>query len=917
MRFRRTPLSRFACLAGITLAMIGGSGSAALAQTTNTVTAASPAGCITLAHPGQTVAVNIARTDATGIRLFHVDFTLSPELQLTGSTATSILEGSYLSSVNPSTTFFVTAHGGGSYTVDGTILGTPCGATAASGNLFNILVSGTGGSGTGTVTVDSLTLRDCSNGNITPATAGAPATVTIDNTPVTVAAISTPQGVIETHPLTITPSATLTACATGPATWSVSPALPSGASFDTGSGEITWTPACGEAGSYGPFTLTATAASGDAGSSNAFSIVVSPQSGSVTVAAIADPQSVVEMSTLTITPSDTLTACAAGPTTWSVSPALPAGATFSTSTGVIQWTPSCGEAGSYGPFTLTATAATSQFGSSNAFTIVVTHLAGTVTVAAIADPQTIAELSALTITPVPTTAPCAGSPLVWSVSPALPAGASFDTGTGVITWTPDCAAAAGGSGGTYGPFTLTASATTGEFGSSNAFSIHVTDTPGSIDAPTAVSASQVLNGNAAGEVTGIGVHFTAPAGATSYKVYRAPFGQYPEYDDAGGATPSAPGAYPPSDPWQLTAVAADGDTDVPPGRDYWYYVVYAFNACGDVSPASMVTGGTLDYHLGDVSDGVLHGSGDNLVQSADISELGLHYGITLTPASDPSSYLDVGPTSTHHVDGRPLTDNKINFEDLVMFAINYGQVSMPSLATRPRAAQAKPAVNTMDRLVIQGPSHVAPGSLVRVPMTFDGSGAIQALSVALGWDPAVVKPVGQAAGELLLQANGLALSAVPGTVDLAVLGVGQGIAGSGELASITFQVIAEGDPRFRVASVDARDTYNEPRNIDATTATPAPELPTVTMLQMAGPNPFHQTVALAISLAQAGPIELSIYSVDGRKVRTLASGSHQPGNFRFTWDGRDEDGNTMAAGVFYARFVAGTIRTTRAITYLR
>src|SRR5439155_22842766 len=128
-----------------------------------------------------------------------------------------------------------------------------------------------------------------------------------------------------------------------------------------------------------------------------------------------DPQTLHEQPTLTVTPRGPLWACATGPLTWSVSPALPAGASFSTSTGEIVWTPACGEVGSYGPFTLTATAATLESGSSNAFKINVTHKAGTVTVAAITDPQTVQEQSTLTVTPSATLGACATGPVTWSV----------------------------------------------------------------------------------------------------------------------------------------------------------------------------------------------------------------------------------------------------------------------------------------------------------------------------------------------------------------------------------------------------------------------------------------------------------------------------------------------------------------------
>src|SRR5207249_5836779 len=121
----------------------------------------------------------------------------------------------------------------------------------------------------------------------------------------------------------------------------------------------------------------------DAGSSNAFTINVTHKAGTVAVAAITDPQTVEEQSTLTVTPSATLGACATGPVTWSVSPALPSGASFSTSTGEIMWTPACGDVGSYGPFTLTATAATLESGNSYTFKIDVTQKVGTVAVGSI------------------------------------------------------------------------------------------------------------------------------------------------------------------------------------------------------------------------------------------------------------------------------------------------------------------------------------------------------------------------------------------------------------------------------------------------------------------------------------------------------------------------------------------------------
>ena len=76
-------------------------------------------------------------------------------------------------------------------------------------------------------------------------------------------------------------------------------------------------------------------------------------------------------------------------------------------------------------------------------------------------------------------------------------------------------------------------------------------------------------------------------------------------------------------------------------------------------------------------------------------------------------------------------------------------------------------------------------------------------------------------------------------------------------------------------------------------------------------------MTLGFSLSQSGPADLSIYSVDGSRVRTLVKGMQSAGNYNYVWDGRDDSGRPMSAGVYYVRFLSGSVRTTKMITYLR
>src|SRR5439155_13562064 len=223
---------------------------------------------------------------------------------------------------------------------------------------------------------------------------------------------------------------------------------------------------------------------------------------------------------------------------------------------------------------------------------------------------------------------------------------------------------------------------------------------------------------------------------------------YPTYDDGGGSVPPVPGSYPPAG-WDLTGVTASGQTDEPATRDFWYYVAYAKDACGNVAPVSNITNGTLDYHLGDVSDGTTPGQGNNAVNIADVSLLGSHYGVS-GGALAGFEYLDVGPTTDFSTNARPTTDDKTDFEDLVMFALNYTpHVSLAEGAHRVVKAAAS------DMIAVEPSSTPGVGETLDAVIELAGSGDLQAVSASLRWNPGVVTPVSSTAGDLVASEDGV------------------------------------------------------------------------------------------------------------------------------------------------------------------
>ncbi len=430
-------------------------------------------------------------------------------------------------------------------------------------------------------------------------------------------------------------------------------------------------------------------------------------------------------------------------------------------------------------------------------------------------------------------------------------------------------------------------------------------------APAAIAnlaAAQVRTGNDGDGTTKVRLTFTAPADAAKVHLYRAGWGNYPEYDDVGGGVPATP-AYPPGGAWTLaatlTAPVAVFD-DETTARDFWYYVAFVEDGCGNVSAVSNQTGGTLNYHLGDVHNSVADCAGNNVVDIADISFLGAHYGAVVPPGAG-WNCLDVGPTTNYSVNARPTTDNKVNFEDLMMFAINHGQVSAPQGVP---AAGASPQV-ARDELWLEGPAKVAAGTTFAVSLRMRGAGDLQGISAQLGWDAAVAEPVSVVAGALATEQDGVVLSSGAGNVDVARLGANRGLAGEGVLATVTFRALANGAPAVVLAKLDARDLGNRPVEL-AGTKPVVPGAPLATQFAPATPNPFRGSTVLSYALAKGGAVSLAVYSVDGRKVATLASGVQAAGNYRLSWDGAG-----VQPGLYYARLTTPEGRFTRTLVLTR
>ncbi|NIT58036.1 MAG: T9SS type A sorting domain-containing protein [Aliifodinibius sp.] len=79
---------------------------------------------------------------------------------------------------------------------------------------------------------------------------------------------------------------------------------------------------------------------------------------------------------------------------------------------------------------------------------------------------------------------------------------------------------------------------------------------------------------------------------------------------------------------------------------------------------------------------------------------------------------------------------------------------------------------------------------------------------------------------------------------------------------------------------------------------PVAELPREFTLSQNYPNPFNPSTTIEFYLPRTDHVELVITNVLGQKVRTLYAGRVTAGSHQFSWDGTNENGATVASGVY-------------------
>ncbi len=92
------------------------------------------------------------------------------------------------------------------------------------------------------------------------------------------------------------------------------------------------------------------------------------------------------------------------------------------------------------------------------------------------------------------------------------------------------------------------------------------------------------------------------------------------------------------------------------------------------------------------------------------------------------------------------------------------------------------------------------------------------------------------------------------------------------------------------ASVDQNQTANDPP-----------------VLSDNYPNPFNSQTTISFSLNSSGMehSEISVYNINGQRVRTLLKGISSPGQYQLVWDGKDDNDEAVSSGIYFYKLISG------------
>ena len=273
---------------------------------------------------------------------------------------------------------------------------------------------------------------------------------------------------------------------------------------------------------------------------------------------------------------------------------------------------------------------------------------------------------------------------------------------------------------------------------------------------------------------------------------------------------------------------------------------------------------------------------------------------------------DIGPTTGTPPELAPAFDDVIDFEDLATFIVMWNWSAENGPLAAPAVVSASEASSALVREAIVDRSD---WRRQRVSFAADEPTDLLAARITLRYDPRQLRihaaeSSDEAAGRVLLNR----VDEERGVLDIQTAWLAEG-ALRDTLASIQVESLRDFGAEIRL-TFDIRDRFNTSRRGQDVFRLRFEPPPASTALLQNYPNPFNPETWIPFELSEDAEVTVSIYNVEGARIRTLHLGERATGRYRDRdraayWDGANERGEPAASGMYICELRAGAHRGTR------
>ncbi len=124
----------------------------------------------------------------------------------------------------------------------------------------------------------------------------------------------------------------------------------------------------------------------------------------------------------------------------------------------------------------------------------------------------------------------------------------------------------------------------------------------------------------------------------------------------------------------------------------------------------------------------------------------------------------------------------------------------------------------------------------------------------------------------------------------------------------------------------AEQVYSDDKSVSATSlndsistlqADTATSYPAGLELSQNYPNPFNSATEIKYGLPERSAVQIAVYNIFGRRVRTIKDEIQESGYYSVNWDGRDDHGDLLPSGMYFYVFASDDNYLTRKMMFLK